>query len=167
MIAKFYIERNLKKLDSMIRKPNQGVLVPQMYSKLAIIEVGGWTEMTMDDLIQRATKKATSQKYITDKIIKPIYGFSYDEHFRKMLIQAIGIVTVDQVESQIDSAKFQRLRAALGNLKTARDGMAHTYVKDTGTTTSISAPSVTITYFHNIYAGLKEIELVMRNMRLL
>lgn len=151
----------------MYQKTKQGQLAPHLYSKLSLIEVGGWAEMTMDDLIRRSTRKSSSKKYIEEKIIEPNSGFSYEKNFRRMLIQAVGIVAVDQIEKNTKPVTIQKLKTALGNLKKERDGIAHTYIKDIGTTTRIASPSVAISYFKDIHDGLKDIESVMRNLRLL
>ena len=167
MIVKGYIERNLHTLDALFKKPGQGPLTPQLYAKLSIIEVGGWTEITMDELVLRVSKSATDQNYIKKVIIKPVYGFDYDGHFRKMLIKAIGVMTVERIEKKLDQPKFLKLKSSLGLLKTARDSHAHTYVKTVGATSGIVAPSVALSYFQDIYTGLKDVHQVMRSMKLL
>ena len=133
------------------------------YSKLAIIEFCGWIEISMDDIVKRCANRnlrnSANKTYIEKDIIKRTYGFEYDKHFRKMLIQVIGLKHVERIENRSDSVKLQRLQSALSALKGSRDSLAHTYVK--GTAITLDAPSVTKARFTNVYEGLIELERVM------
>lgn len=165
MIAKTYIQENLRSLDSKFRRttsPKDSLY----FSKLALLELCGWIEESMDDIALWAVKKYVKRpayvKHITNDIIRCNYGFEYNSHFRKMLIPIIGIVTFERMEAELDPIKLDKLKAALNTLKSSRDSEAHTHIK--GTARSIDAPSITLSRYYDIYAGLKEIEAKLRNM---
>lgn len=91
------------------------------YSKLALIELCGWIEETMDDIVLRCAKRClkspANQKFIKDVIIKPNYNFQY-EAFRKMLMIVIGLATLEKIEKKLEkTVKFSALKGYLGNLK--------------------------------------------------
>lgn len=113
----------------------------------------------MDDIVRRCAKKHLKDKSNRDFVnnsIKKTYGFDYHQHFRKMLMQVIGLATIENIENTIDPIKFQIMVAALSALKPYRDREAHTYIK--GTTRKLDAPSITESRFWNIYYGLKDFD---------
>jgi len=167
MIARSYIESNLKQLDKLYNKA--GTQKKELYySKLAMLEMCGWIEESMDDIVQmcanRVLKQRQNKSYITKKVIKPTYGFEYDRHFKKMLIHVVGLMSIERVENKVDQLKYARLTSALGSLKEVRNKEAHTHLK--GVTRRVDAPSVTLQYFTYVYEGLKEIEDVLKSLKL-
>lgn len=81
-----------------------------------------------------------------------------------MLIQLVGLITVEKLEAKLDPVKFQIMISTLGTLKQSRDSEAHTHIK--GVTRVIDAPSLTRNRFTSIYDGLKNIEKELRKMQL-
>lgn len=157
MIAKSYIQQNLDQLNSRFNKsstPKDNLY----FSKIAIMELCGWVEISVDDLmlriVRRNLKIAKNYTDFADDVIANNYGFKYKRHFRYMLIQAVGIINVEKIEKQVDSLKKARLESQLNNLSKIRNELAHTYVK--GTQYTIDAPSVTRSRFDQIYEGLIE-----------
>jgi hypothetical protein len=118
----------------------------------------------MDDLVLRCSNRnlddPVSLKHIQDVVIKRNYGFKYEDNFRRMLIQVIGLKHVSRVERRADIIKHQKLISALASLSAARNSAAHTFIK--GTTAPLDAPSVTQARFHDVYEGLVELERVMK-----
>lgn len=167
MISKSYILRNLSQLDNAYRdaKSQKHALY---FSKLAILELCGWIETSMDDIVlahcKRNVKLSVNSKYISDDVVKRTYGFDYQRHFRKMLISLIGIVACEKVEAQFSSQVHVTFTAQLNSLKLIRDRLAHTYLKGSAIAVSIDAPSVTKARFNDIYVGLKEFERVLRTL---
>lgn len=159
MVARSYIENNLRQLNQLyIMAANQKKEL--YYSKLAVLELCGWIEESMDNLVQkcanRVLKQQNNKDYIAKNIIKPTYGFEYEKHFKKMLISVVGLMTIEKVEAKVDPVKYTRLKSALGNLKIARDKEAHTHLK--GVTRTVDSPSVTLNNFIHVYEGLKDFE---------
>lgn len=165
MISKTYIAENLRQLDAAFRKARSQKYAVY-FSKLAILELCGWIEMSMDDLILRHSKRkikdAENQSHVEKKIVKRTYGFEYQRHFRQMLIELVGLVTCEKVDSEIDPALHTILLAELETLKTVRNQLAHTYLKDKPVTYKIDAPSVTQQRLHHVYLALKEYEKCLR-----
>lgn len=169
MIPVTYIKRNISTIGARYNAANKPLDV-LLLAKLAIIEVGGWVEMSMDDLVFRCgrkLKKPENESYLVNTIIRPTWGFDYRKNFRKMLIQAIGLATLEIIESAVDGAKFAKMTAALNLLRAARNDVAHTYVKHITVAAPIPAPTVVATYFQDIYIGLKDMEAVMKQLRLI
>lgn len=168
MIPVTYIHRNAKILTVCFQNSNKPLLT-LLYAKLIIIEIGGWVEMSMDDLIERAGKKIKEQKNnkSLEADVKRNSGFHYDTNFRPLMIKVIGLVQVEQLERKLDMAKHAKMKAALDMLKAARNSVAHTYVKNPSGGAVIAAPSVSMTYFNDIYAGLMNIEMEMKKLKMI
>ena len=167
MIAKSYIKSNLKQLDRLYG--SAGTQKKELYySKLAMLELCGWLEESMDDVVQkcanRVLREVRNRNYVAEKIVKPTYGFEYEKHFRKMLISVVGLLTIEKVEAKVDPVVYARFTSALGNLKVARNKEAHTHIK--GVMRTIDAPSVTLRNFQYAYDGLKAFDSQLRAMGL-
>jgi hypothetical protein len=75
-------------------------------SKASILEVCGWVEQAMDQMIHdcahrcnlSATRLSTVSTYV-----KNTYGFKYDQHFERMLSAVIGFRELERVESTIQT----------------------------------------------------------------
>lgn len=167
MIAKTYILENLRQLESAYRKARtqkHGVF----FAKLAILELCGWIEISMDAIIiehcNRHVTSTANANFIERDIVKRTYGFDYNNHFRKMLISLVGIISCEKVEARIPQAVHVRLVAQLRSLKAVRDSLAHTYLKGSVVTMNIDAPSVTMARFNEIYLGLQAFEQALRSM---
>ena len=159
MITKSYLFKTLNRLDKLY---NDSTSDDQkiFYSKLALIELCGWIEETMDDIVLRCAKRClkspANQKFIKDEIIKPNSNFQY-EAFRKMLIMVIGLATLEKIEKKLEkTGKISALKGYLGNLKKSRDTAAHSHT--TGTLRTYDAPSKTQHNFDRIYALLTELD---------
>jgi hypothetical protein len=167
MIAKSYILKNLSTIESLY-SDSTSIKKGLLYSKLAILELCGWIEESMDDMIRtcsnRHLRDVNNRKFVENPVIKKTYGFEYDRHFRRMLIQTIGIIKLEKLERKLDAAKFQRMQATLKSLRDSRDSEAHTHIR--GVTKRLNAPSVTRNSFLIIYEGLRDIDDKLRRMKL-
>src|SRR5438105_2751847 len=106
MIAKSYILTNLRALDRSYRRaasPKEA----QFFSKLAILELCGWIEESMDDVILRCARKhlnvAANRSYCEKEVVKRTYGFDYHYNFRFMLIRLLGLIAVEKLEQRVDA----------------------------------------------------------------
>jgi hypothetical protein len=162
MVTKTYIASNLKQIESLYDSTTS-VQKSLFYSKLAVIELCGWIEMTMDDIVLRLAKRRlqepSNHKYIEKEIVRRTYGFDYERHFLPMIEAIIGRHGIEQMNKEVDHKIIQPLIGALSILKAERDKLAHQYIK--GTTLNIDAPSATKARFPIILAGLKNIEGVL------
>jgi hypothetical protein len=168
MIAKKDITRNLSIIDKRFLNAKNSRR-EQLYSKLAILELCGWIEESMDDIIRSyACRHLIIQKnkdFVNGFVIQKTHSFDYKSNFRRMLIQILGIVQLEKFEQILDPHKFTKMEAALDTLKICRDTEAHTYTKG-GTTKKLNAPSATIGQFQEVYEGLKDIEKKLRTLRI-
>ena len=160
------IEETLKDLDSRYIQETSDAQSPFYFSKLALIELCGWTEMAMDSIIgDCANRHLSESKNIDDvnnQIIGRTYGFHYGSDFRPMMIQIVGLIKVEELERSFNERIFELLKSTLGTLKAERDRAAHTYLSSG--TRNISAPSTFRTHFQRIYEGLEEVERCFRSM---
>lgn len=165
MIVKGDILTNLSELDRAYTRatdPKQSLYL----SKLAVLELCGWIEMSMDDMIlchsRRKLRLPANKKIAEKEIVNRTYGFEYDRHFRAMLMKTIGLVACERIEAKIDASVLVKFSAQLESLKTVRNSLAHTYLGKTGTTTTIDAPSATRARIADLYDGLKAYDGALR-----
>lgn len=163
MVAKTYILCNLRTLDYSYRHARTAKEA-QFFAKMAILELCGWIEESMDDIVLRCAKKHLKQKpnrdYCEKEVVKRTFGFDYEKNFRFMLIRVLGLIIVEKIENRVDSTIYAQMVAALSQLKQQRDPEAHTHLK--GMTRTINAPSVTITQFQPVYDGLLAFDSAIR-----
>ena len=80
----------------------------------------------MDDVVLRCSVRELSEnaskKMVRDDIVKRTSGFDYERHFRKMLIQLLGLVQVERIERKVDPVKKTQFKSTLLTLKTSRNG---------------------------------------------
>lgn len=137
------------------------------FSKLAILELCGWIEESMDDLVMRCAirhlREPTNREYCKRDFVDRTYGFDYQKNFRFMLIRLLGLINVETIEARVDPTKLDSMTAALASLKGQRNTEAHTHLK--GTIRTINAPSVTIAQLQPLYDGLREFDRVVRRAR--
>lgn len=166
MINQAQISASLARLDVLFQAAT-GPDDPQFYCKLALLELGGWTEVTMDEIIlklcSRLLKEQANIDYIKKQVVKRTHGFEYNQHFREMLIRLIGKSGVEIVESRFDPGKFAPLVSLLATLKQERDPHAHQDLASAGisTTTTLEAPSKVIQKLAIVHAGLEDIDNVL------
>lgn len=166
MINKTYIANNLTQLNSLYQK-HMGDKRALYYSKLAILEMCGWIEESIDDIVFGCANKHLTKKGNLDfvnAVINQTYSFGYERHFRSMIIQVIGIINLEKLEKNLDQTKFDLMKSSLGTLKKFRDLHAHTYIR--GSTQTVYAPSRMIGHFKNVYQGLKDFESCIRRIRI-
>jgi hypothetical protein len=167
VIAKSYILENLRSLDYRFRNAHSAKEA-LFCSKLAILELCGWIEESMDDVVRRCATRHLNEQDNRDfcdrEIIRKNYGFDYHVNFRLMLIRLMGLIAVEKLEKKVDQSVYASMTAALSSLKAIRNAEAHTHLK--GTTRTLNAPSVTVGQFHTLYQGLTEFERKIKHMKL-
>ena len=101
------IEYSLKKLDELYTEhvgQDDKDFELSMYCKLAALELCGWFEETHDELVRKCFFKNLPEenaKNCEKLYISPIYGLSYDRHFRPLLVNLIGAIKVYGLEEEI------------------------------------------------------------------
>ena len=158
MVNAIGISTTINELDTLYNSnPTQALY----YSKLALLELCGWIEQTMDSIIKDCTNsKLTDSANITfveKQIIDRTNGFHYGNHFRPMLMKLIGLIKLEQIENTLKaSGDLVVLTSQLGTLKTKRDQAAHTTI--TGVTHVYDSPSIVRNYLNRIHPILTKIE---------
>ena len=137
------------------------------YAKLALLEVCGWIEETLDTLILRHAKHTLASTSEYDKYKKEVVekqsGFGYKENIVPMLVGLIGRVGATEFESHHVAAELDVLKSTLGTLKVARNAHAHTHLK--GMTVTVMAPSLLKVHFEQVNKGLNKVDAAFRLMR--
>lgn len=165
MIAKSYISTTLRELDDLYNKSTSQKKAIY-FSKLALIELCGWIEESLDDIVlkhaNRNLKESRNRTYCVDSIVKPNYGFEYKKNIRPMLISLLGLIEVEKLERELEkTAQITLLKGYLGNIKDSRNIAAHTHLK--GVTRRFNAPSRTIGDYNRISLVLERIDNELRN----
>jgi len=156
MIAKSYIQANLNSIGRKYNADNVSNKDALMFSKLAVMELCGWIEESMDDIVlrcaNRTVKKSENKDAYREKV-KAVYGFEYEKHFRFMLIQLIGLVDIEKIEKNMGEADVEQFRQLLKTLKGQRNKLAHTHLKRKYPI-QVFSPSRTISEFEKVYIYL-------------
>ena len=162
MISHSYIKKNLRHLDRRYHDA-RSITEASYCSKLAILELCGWIEMSMDDIILRGcvrgVKNESNRKAIREKV-KLNYGFEYKKHFQGLLTALIGYKGYEEIEKKIPTAVSVSFKSELGNLKERRNSLAHTYYK--GVMHHYDAPSITIGRYQTVASGLDAYDKALR-----
>ena len=102
MKAKQPIEDLLTELQNLYDNPSDTVH-KDYYSKLALLELCGWLELTQDEIIKNYSETKLTEQINKDEIqelvIGKTYGCDYKNHFRPMLIKLIGFRQTEILEA--------------------------------------------------------------------
>lgn len=163
MVVKKHILKTIKRLDTLYNPTSTDATY---FSKLAIIELCGWIEFTMDNIAEHFAKKKLKTQTYKD-IFKGVkdnnFGFEYKKNFRKMLIQTIGLHNMEKLEQKVNkTGGITVLDSTLDTLKALRNDAAHTHI---GATTTYQAPSVTKLQLETIYPILKTISQEIKKVK--
>lgn len=165
MLTKSYISRSLNSLDVKYRRSTSQT-DNLFYSKLALLELCGWLEESIDTIILDYAKKNIKEnnnlKIIAERI-KYNSGFAYEKNFKSLLVIVVGLIVFEKIEKNIDTSKLVLFKSTLHTLKKIRDSEAHTHLK--GVTRTIDSPSKTILHFNYLYDGLLEFENTLKTIK--
>ena len=169
MVNKAAIVRNLRELDSRYQKRSRDPRDPFYFSKLALMELCGWIELTTDQIVLDCARKhfgdAANLTYVEKQIIRRTSGFDYGDHFRAMLMRVVGLVKVEELEATFDPTKFDPMKASLDTLWDQRNRQAHTFIENV--TQTLTAPSAIINgHFLLVYDGLKDVGRCVRRLKI-
>lgn len=150
MLPIIELRERLEEIELLFQKETDPIKM-QLWAKLAVLEVGGWTEECIDKIITDFVlkKNPPSKDKILERLNK-IYGFHYNSEFRTIIVEIIGSILFDSIESNIN-LQCQQLETALAQLKKSRDVSAHTYTK---ANSAIDGPSKMLILLNKISIGL-------------
>lgn len=164
MLSATQLLATLQHYDSVYTIPGNSNRILLLASKASILEVCGWVEQAMDQLVNECAVRCNlSQPRLNtvNAFIKKNYGFQYEQHFEKMLISVIGFRQLEKAESTIQ-AQVVTLKGTLSHLTTLRNHFAHTHMDELNpappTLNSIPTPSTMIGHANTAHIGLSAIE---------
>jgi hypothetical protein len=153
------IADTLLDLDSWYNELSGGNDRPKLLAKLAILEVCGWLELRMDEIIREAGRLAgVPDNWVESYTISKTYGFKYGEHFRPMLCDVLGAGCVKHIEAKVSPAKIDALSSQLGTLWSVRSSLAHTHTAGRISQQTINAPSWCINQHRVLGRQLEQLE---------
>ncbi len=165
-ITKGKILKTINELDKLYNQTTNPNL-QKYYSKLALLELCGWIEQSMDDIILKCAKRCLRNdqhiRFIENEVRRN-YSFDYDMNFRKLLIQIIGLMNFEKLENNVKTVSLTTLKPNLDSIKPLRNSHAHTHLQNC--TATFNAPSVTKRYFLNIFDALKDYEQTLKRLGL-
>src|SRR3989338_10931668 len=104
MFVKKYIREELLELKSMYDGA-ANPLEKDLVCKLALIELCGWIEESVDDMVRifvsNKTKDPATLKYVGD-VLDRNHSFGYEWHFRSLLTLILGSVHFDKIEKKVE-----------------------------------------------------------------
>lgn len=162
-LSKTKIKHNLNQLKTlydseMSSNSANASLHMTFYSKLALIEYCGWLEVTIDILIHRILSKITDPQLIKvgEESVKSNYGFSYQRHFRDLLIKSLGLQKTEKLLNRLRiSGDLVILESKLNTFKNLRNEAAHNYFNGVG---SYNSPNFYISEVDNIFPIFQKIQ---------
>jgi hypothetical protein len=160
------IQNLLDELQNLYDNPaNQSHQV--YYSKLALLELCGWLEVVLDDIVLTyARAKLTSPAnldQLNNEIVGKTYGCSYKSNFRNMLLKTIGLCSVEKLENELTRlGLLTTLKGQLETLVGLRNGAAHTTIA--GVMPTFQAPAVMKRYLVVIYPILVTVETELQRL---
>lgn len=152
-----------------ISSTNQRAML--LYSKSSILEVCGWVEEAMDKLVLdsavRCRLSNARVKAIEEKYVNKTYGFSYKNHFEKMIVSVLGYQVLQVAE--VKCVRYlASMHGSLNELTPLRSYYAHTHFDlispYPGTRTNIPTPSIMQNHLNNIQLGLTELESELKTL---
>ncbi|MFC7292447.1 hypothetical protein [Hirschia litorea] len=158
MVTRTYIERNLKSLKRKYASAKTQA-EPLYFSKLAIIELCGWIEVTIDSICEKHARalisNSTFQKQYRIRV-ESTYGFSQRKHLDPLIRDLIGYQGIQGIEALCDPSILNGLHRNLNELTNMRNKLAHTYIK--GFTSTIESPQLMLKRFYIIADGLDHLD---------
>lgn len=160
------IQQTLERIDAWFTEPGIDNDRSRLLSKLALLELCGWLEGEFDRLALVAEAgRLSDPDWVRKKVIKRTNGFTYDDHWRVMLVAIVGEVFARRVEHVFDQqcpGDRDRLKTTLDALWKVRCSFAHADVgANIAAQQTFDAPSVTLARFRSLRVLLGNLEQAM------
>lgn len=169
MVVKGNIEKNLKEIDASFKKATD-LKEMTYFSKLAILELCGWLEMSMDEIVLKHSKRCLKLKSNLDhyekSVVNRTYGFEYEKHWRGMVTRLVGLSICDKFDAVTSPSVLAPFEAELETLRKLRNQLAHTYTHSVGQPgyKQLDSPSVTLARLPKLHAGLQAYDRYLRSL---
>lgn len=153
------IKKNLSVIASEYDATRNSV-VAALFSKQAVMEVGGWVEQTVDNILYYYIDKTIGdvelRKVLKEEVVDKVYGFKYSSEFKPLFQKIIGAGRYQQIVKSLEKTGLdQVLYSKLNTLCISRNRAAHTYWRKV--TLQFDAPSTTALLFEDISKILRKI----------
>ena len=140
--------------------------MPVLYSKLAVLELCGWIEQSVDTILYEYVDNNILDPDCKKKIksiIKKNNGFNYDRNLFPLFCSVLGINNFENIIDTIPQVHFQNFKTITENYTDERNKAAHT---DTplGTARKYNAPSQVINDFNLIKPAIQIIETEIKKL---
>lgn len=138
-------------------------------AKLALMELCGWIEETIDallfDYVERKVPSKALQDVIKKEVIDTVYGFRYKQDFRPLMEKIIGVDKFQKILLRLHKKRMrdEMLKQTLTELSKERNRAAHTHWQP-GITPIFQAPSKTVESFLLLYPIIKSLERMLHNL---
>lgn len=146
----------------------RGAILAAMFSKLAILEVCGWLEQTIDSILYYYVNMTVSDRQIREvikkQVIDSVYGFKYATDLKPLMMKILGAKNFYCIEFRLKKKGFdQILFNCIENLNRQRNVAAHTYW--TGSAQQrFNAPSATRQVFNQMLPIVLEIDMCVKRL---
>jgi 2-iminobutanoate/2-iminopropanoate deaminase len=141
----------ITEIENWYREPASDPTRSTLLSKLAIIELCGWLEEWMDEVIRAVDKATLKDAEWTARRIDSTFGFHYEKHFRVMLCAILGEHKIREVEKKFESSNvgdLEFIRSTLGGLWVTRCKLTHSdLATHRAAQVTVNAPSWTKNQF--------------------
>ena len=159
MIDYVSIQNTLNRLDAEYCSTTD-VQLPILYSKLAVLELCGWIETNIDNILFEYVNSHIIDidcKNGIETIINRNYGFHYANNLFPLFCSVLGINNLENILDKLSSTDFQNLKSITGTYTQERNKAAHT---DTpiGTTRTYRSPSSVLHDYNLIKPAFQTIE---------
>ena len=155
LIDKNQLESNLKRLEQLYSN-NASNAEAMLFSKTAVLELCGWIEEAMDDIVLALARRCLQSLSAVERRVKGTHGFEYERYFTPMLIEVIGRINLERLETRLNPLQLDTLKSGSKTLAKVRNREAHTHLGNV--TRTLDAPSVVIRQFESMYDGLQGLE---------
>ena len=123
-------------------------------SKIAIIELSGWVECTIDEILMSYTRRKildiNEQSRIEKSIVARVSGFDFERLSRPLFERILGIAQCwDLIQSLQSNGMLPILISEMDSLWKMRNRAAHTNWN--GVTRTFDAPSVTVSRLRRLH----------------
>ena len=146
--------------NTALNNNNTDQQMPILYSKLAILELCGWIEVSIDNVLYEYVNNNVSKeenKKIIKERINGNYGFKFKSNLQPLFCSVFGIKNYETIIGALSDQELANMQTTLGNLAKLRDIAAHNNT-EVGITPTYNAPSQTITDYKKIKPAFEIIE---------
>lgn len=158
MVDYLGIENTLLRLDTEYNACLTDPDMPIFFSKLAVLELSGWLEDSVDDILYGYIGAHLVDTDVIDpvkEIIKKNYGFKYERNIIKICLSVLGANIWENIVDKLKPIEYFDLKSITDSLTNSRNNAAHSSIIVTRT---FSAPSSTLADFRKLKPAIQKME---------